>query len=461
MNLELALIGNGLLLLALLFLATVTAAVSRLSRVTLKALADKHEEPTPALLAALARSRRLFLLPLEFGIQVTEICLTLMSFLVLDQLGVTYALFWTLGVMVIVDALFRQLLPNLMTQRDSEEVLLKLLPGLALVYRPLSWVSTPSIRLLRHVRAERERVEPPLDEEAGEEEIQAYIGVGAEEGIFEKEETELIQSALEFGSTLVREIMTPRNEIVSIPEDSNFGQLREAFISSKHSRLPVTGGEIDQIVGAVFLRHFMVHLGRWDDESPILPLINEAIFVPETKKVSDLLSQFQETSGYMAIVVNEYGSVTGLVTIEDLVEEIVGEIHDEDEMRKVDLIKEDSGSYIVRGGMEVEDLEDQLMTDFGEPDVTTVSGLVVNHLGRVPGEGERVVLGNGMSFEILSADQRRIDQMRIHLGDSGPRSRITGPHSKETDRGAQKARRNRSDSSESGGVACRTGTKDP
>ena len=142
------------------------------------------------------------------------------------------------------------------------------------------------------------------------------------------------------------------------------------------------------------------------------PLLLKPWFVPETKRVAELLKEMQANAEHLAIVINEYGAVAGVVTIEDLVEEIVGEIRDEDELRRVDLTYEGNGNYIVRGGVSLEEVEEALDVHFGEQDVTTISGLVVSTLTRVPTAGETMTI-NGMEVEVLSADRRRIHTMRI------------------------------------------------
>jgi CBS domain containing-hemolysin-like protein len=302
----------------------------------------------------------------------------------------------------------------MITQSEPEQVLLRFLPLFRRFYPFLCWLSYPLITLLRISKASREdnQVAAGPEEEATEEEIQAYLGVGEEEGIIEEEESRLIQSALEFGDLLAREIMTPRTEIVAIEEKATIAELKDLMISSKFSRILVYREQLDQAIGVVYVRNFLSYLGDGGGEEPITPLIHKAWFVPETKKVSELLKEMQHNAEHLAILINEYGSVSGLVTMEDMIEELVGEIRDEDELEKIDLTYAGDGSYIVSGGAEIEELEETLEVDFGDLAVTTVSGLIVGHLGKVPTVGETVVL-DGLSVEILSADRKRIQSMRV------------------------------------------------
>jgi CBS domain containing-hemolysin-like protein len=400
------------LLLIVSFLSLVEAAVARLTRLALKVLAEKHTGPGYSLLRRVASDRTGFLLPLQVGSQsLLAVVAVLVTYLFLVSEWERPVLLALIAVVLIV-ILVRQLVPRLIVERDPQRVLLKLFPSMRGGYRVLGTISAPVVLVLAAFRARHK--EAMTDEEAGDEEIQAYLGVGEEEGIFESTETPLIQSALEFGSTLVREIMTPRNEIVAIEQSSTLSQLREVVVNSKHSRIPVYRGQIDHVVGVVYVRALLAQLEAGSGDKSIEPLINEVVIVPETKKVSELLKDLQAGAERMAIVINEYGTVSGLVTVEDLLEEIVGDIRDEDELRRVDLVYQGGGHYLARGGLEVEDLEEELGVHFGEHQAATVSGLVVSHLGKVPSAGETLVL-DGVLIEVLSSDQRRIHSLRVSL----------------------------------------------
>ncbi len=410
---ELELFTIVLLLLVLLFLSTLEAVISRLSRLTLRILAKREGEIAGGLVKRIVRDRGQFLLPLEFGSHLVQVGLAVLITSMLLGGAWPYAPLVAFLILLFTVFIFRHLVPKIVAQSDPEQLLARLLPPLSRCYPILLWLSVPLASTLRLFRS----WSPPEDqdggqeEEATEEEIEAYIGVGEEEGIFEEEESDLIQSALEFGSTLVKEIMTPRTEIVAAEEQTTISELKELVVSSKHSRIPIYRGSLDQIVGLVYVRNLLTHLKESGGDDPIAPLVKKPLYVPETKKVPELLKEMQGQAEHMAIVINEYGTVSGLVTIEDVLEEIVGEIWDEDEMRRVDLVYEGEGNYMVRGGVEVDELEDTLGLDLGETDVTTISGFVVAHLGKVPSAGE-VFSINGTQVEILSADERKISAMR-------------------------------------------------
>ncbi len=411
---QIAFITAGFLILLLFFLSIIESSVTRLSRLSLKVLAEREANPKTLLLGELSRDRYLFLLPLEFGIEVLQILIAVLVSTLFLLSGWSYAPLWSVLVLLVLVTLVRLLIPRLVAERNPQATLLKLLPLFRSGYRLLWRLSLPLLLVLRSAKALESTTSPSLkqDEEASEEEIQAYINVGEEEGIIEEEEGKLIQSALEFGSTLVRGIMTPRAETVAIEERATISELKKLMVSSNHSRIPVYRGQIDQIVGVVYVRHLLADLEEGKGQSSIKSLINEAWFVPETKRVSDLLKEMQKRAEHLAIVVNEYGTVSGLVTIEDLVEEIVGEIRDEDELDQVDVDYEGEGTYLVRGSTEITELEETFGIDLGKGDVTTVSGLVVTHLGQVPAPGETIRF-NGIQAEVLNADRSKIHTMRI------------------------------------------------
>ncbi len=426
-------IGSSLiLLLVLLYFSTFESAALNASRLSIRVLAEKHESPRYALLGRLAADRRLFLLPLQLcNLAVLVVVTAVLTVTLTREIG--WSLAWSLILTVAVVAPCRLLLPQYLVQGRAADILLGLLPTLRHIYPALAFLVRPLVvgLGLTAKRREEENERDNGDEEITEEEILAYLGVGEEEGIFESSESGLIQSALEFGSTLVREIMTPRNEIVAIEENATLRQLRDLIVSSKHSRIPVYREQLDFIVGVAYVRSLLAHLEPGRENEPITPLVSEVLIIPETKRVYDLMKEMQAKGEQLAIVINEYGTVSGLVTLEDLVEEIVGEIRDEDESPTEDIVYEGEGSYIVRGATEVDLVESVLHVDFGKREAATVSGLVVECAGRVPSPGESVRI-DGVELFVLSADGKRIHTLRVRAAagashsSAGARSDVDG-----------------------------------
>jgi putative hemolysin len=279
--------------------------------------------------------------------------------------------------------------------------------AIAALARPLTW-SVEFIDSLFDLGGAEQDSEPASPEEH----IEALISAGEEEGIIQEGDRELIQSVVAFGDKRVREVMTPRPRIVAISQDATLEELRQLVINEQYSRIPAYDGDIDTIAGFVHVRDMF----EVDEEQRALKKVREIMrpirAVPETKAVTDLLREMQEEGAHMAVVVDEYGSTAGIVTLEDMVEEIVGEIHDEHEPER-DFHQEPDGSYIVSGSFDVSRLENLL--DFrpsDEPESTTVGGLVTEWLGHVPKPGEETER-DGICVTVLAANGRRVDQLRV------------------------------------------------
>ena len=242
--------------------------------------------------------------------------------------------------------------------------------------------------------------------------VDALIEAGQEEGILQESDRELIQSVVEFGDKTVREAMTPRPEMVAVPVDTTVEQYIELLRSRRFSRVPVYKGSLDHIKGIVVAHDVLQVPDSEAHTRTVASLMHtDVCFVPESKRTSQLLREMQRNNIRMAIVIDEYGGVAGLVTIEDLVEEIVGEIRDEHES-KPDIVREPDNSYVVPGNMDVDRL-DQLFGRRPESrEATTIAGLVSEILGHIPQKGE-VLEDDGLRFEILESTDRRVERLRI------------------------------------------------
>jgi putative hemolysin len=256
----------------------------------------------------------------------------------------------------------------------------------------------------------RERMEEE-EEEVTDEELQAYIDVGEEEGIIEPSEGRLLQSIVDFGDRLAHEIMTPRIDVQAFDARRGLEDLAALFSESKYARIPIYVKSIDQITGVVHVKDVLDAVLRKEHRS-VAELARAPYFVAETKKVSEILREFQSEHLQIAIVVDEYGGTAGIVTTEDIIEEIVGEIADEHEDEEATIVETGDGTYLVSGMLRVEDLEDHLDSNLSDVDYETVAGLVFTTLGRVPAVGT-IVTKNGVRFEIDRADRKRIYRLKV------------------------------------------------
>jgi CBS domain containing-hemolysin-like protein len=407
----------GFFLALLVFLSSIEAALTQSSPVTLRTKLEPESGPAPKLLSVVLDDKMQVLVPLHLGTQISLIVIAILTtHLCLERWST-----WGLGVAFIVISLlslvFRQLLPRLITQNNSEAKLVRLLVAFRPVYGMLRSLALPLSSILNLFKRRHEEAVStagPTADETTEEEMQAYLDIGEDEGILEEEDTKLIQSVVEFGDTLVREVMTPRTKIVACEEASTIGQLRDTMIRHRHSRIPIYRGDIDHIIGIAYIRQLLAYSSREHESEPITPLIHPALFVPETKRVSTLLKELQERGDHTAIVIDEFGGVAGLVTIEDLVEEIVGEIRDEDQAKTTEVVEESPRSYLLGGSTELHRLEELAGKRFEALDASTVAGLIIAFLGRVPSPGEEFDI-DSLHVQILDADRKRIHRVRITL----------------------------------------------
>lgn len=296
-------------------------------------------------------------------------------------------------------------LPRLINTLNRKRILGFFLPS----YRLVRFLAYPLLVLTKIKETSEEHEEL---RETSDEEIQTFIEEAQEEGIIETEERGLLKSVVEFGDTVVREIMTPRVDMATIRSDTTIENLRKLVIKEKHSRIPVYKDRVDNIEGIVIVKDLLEYADDKYKNEPIQSLIRTVYFVPESMKVSELLKEFQERKQKLAVVVDEHGGVSGLVTMEDLVEEIVGEIQDEYDREEIQIIEKGPSDYIVSGDAEVEEIEELFDLEFAEDSYITIGGLVTHHLGRLPEVGEKVQIKN-LSLEILEVDQKTVKKLRI------------------------------------------------
>jgi CBS domain containing-hemolysin-like protein len=311
----------------------------------------------------------------------------------------------------VVMMLVAYIIPQILYRRSTGHWLLPLVPILkfsAAMMMPIVGLLTFMHSLMDITKPEPTETEPPTPAEN----IDALITAGAEEGLIEEEDRELIQNVVEFGDKIVREVMTPRPNIVGIRADATLEQLRQLVICEQYSRIPVFDGSIDQIVGFVHVRDMFELEEEQRSKGSIRELMRPIRFVPETKSVHDLMREMQQEGAHMVIVVDEYGNTAGLATLEDIVEVILGEIRDEHEPDS-DITRDEQGGYIVSGSFDVSRLADIFDIKLEEDlESTTVGGLVSEWMGRVPAKGE-IVERDGLRIEILASDELRVEQVRV------------------------------------------------
>jgi len=271
-------------------------------------------------------------------------------------------------------------------------------------------IVVPLHRLAQRLESSRPTNGDERDEEQ-DEEVEALIEVGEREGLLEAEEGEMMRGIVDLDETVVREIMTPRTDIIALPVETSVASARGTLLQEGHSRLPVYRGSIDNVVGVLHARDLFQAWESHGESEAVSRYLRPAAFVPETLSAAELLAEMRQKT-HLAVVVDEYGGTAGLVTLEDLLEEIVGDIRDEHESEEELMVEENDGSWTINAVTHVKELEPLFGLELEQRDFDTVGGLVVFGFGRVPSVGERIEL-HGLSVEVLQADRRRVHKVRM------------------------------------------------
>jgi putative hemolysin len=407
----------AILLIALLGLLTLASYVDRLYAEMGKFLSREFQENIEAYeervepRLGVSRDRAAMSMTVLAQLSMAGIGVIIGYVLFKENRWVVLDLVQALVSLIFIIVIFHQLIPYLFFVRTRGNWLVHW----SLVLRGLIYLAMPATLILGFGLsvASLTREHPEKQPEHPSEAVDALIEAGQEEGILEESDRDLIQSVVEFGDKTVREVMTPRPDIVAVPEAMTVAELTDLLDKSPYSRMPVYEGDIDHIKGIVYAKDLLQIADVEAHTRIVRDLMKpDVYFVPETKLGSDLLREMQRDNARMAIVIDEYGGVAGLVTIEDLVEEIVGEIRDEHE--KSAIVKESDTSYIFNGNADVDLLEKLLGVRPDEKEATTIAGLVSELAGHIPKAGE-IFEEKGLRFEVLESTDRRVDRVRVSL----------------------------------------------
>ncbi len=414
-----------LILLAMVFLATLDLAFSHISDVGLRRIAsdleDSQNEGKAKLLREILEFRPRFRLALSATIQVLLVSAAVIITLIgirITSTQTTLVLF-SLFTGLLVTVLFRQVIPRLIIRNDPDKKFLFLLPLVRPLYRLIYVVMAPFSARARSKELQQKleaTVAPDTaeDREDDDEDFQALMEVGEAEGIIEEKERELIESMVEFSDTRAGEIMTPRTEICAVAAGASVRAVRDLMTEEKYSRLPVYRDSIDNVEGIIYVRDLLQAWADGKESETIEGFVRDAYFVPETKSASELLKSMQTNHVQIAIVIDEYGGVAGIVTVEDIIEEIVGEIEDEDteEEEIIEIIEGDGGYWDVLGSTDIDKIERLFDIELEDDEYTTVAGMINSEAGYVPKIGETLTL-RGLEAKILRSDEKRVSLVRL------------------------------------------------
>jgi gliding motility-associated protein GldE len=402
-----------LLFLSGFFSSSETALLS-IDKIKLKRLQEQKKK-NAKLVAGLLKEPEAFLSAILIGNNIVNVGASALATAMALQLFENNAVGIATGVVTVLVLIFGEITPKTYAAQNAERVanlVAKPIHLLTIALKPAIYILSAITDFIMRLMGGQINYNRNI---VTEEEIRLLVNVGHEEGLIEAEEREMIDSIFDFDDTIVREIMVPRVDMVAVEVDNDFNDTLETIIAAGHSRIPVFKETVDRIIGIIYAKDLLPYFKRDIKKPSITHLMRPPYFVPDTKKVNELLREMQEQKNHMAVVLDEYGGTAGIVTIEDILEEIVGEIRDEfDKLDEAFIRKIDNHTYIISGKANVEDLNDELKIKLPLEDYETLSGLIFSELGKVP-EGGEVVELEGVKLIVEEVAEHRILKVRVEL----------------------------------------------
>lgn len=339
---------------------------------------------------------------------------------VISSSAFVIATFIVTSIIALFTLVLGELVPKRMALSQSEKISLKVagtINFLAKITYPVVKFLTVSTNLIVKLMGGPVKT---TDDQITEEEIRSMINVGEEKGIFQETETEMINSIFEFDDTVAKEVMTPRTDIVALSSEATREEILDIIVEENFSRIPVYEESIDNIIGILYVKDLFTMIKNKNEwEVSLKDIIRDAHFVPEYKKIDELFKEMQKSKTHIAVVIDEYGGTAGIITIEDLLEEIVGNIFDEYDEVVLDFEKIDDNTYIVSGMLDIDDINDILDTKLPEEEFDTISGMLLSHSGKMPEVGYELIIDN-IYFRIEEVDDKRISKIRIEKRETEP-----------------------------------------
>lgn len=407
------LVSLAVLVLLSAFFSSAETAFSTVNRVKLRALAEENHKGAIRVLAILDQYGKM-LSTILIGNNIVNLSASSVTTTLAISLWGNTAVGIATGVLTFVILMFGEIIPKTWAMQRAEFIALLFGP----VIRLLMTVLTPIIFLvdklsncilrLLHISSEGNNFH------ITEKELKTYVDVSHEGGVIESEERALIYNVFDFGDTVAKDIMIPRIQMTTVPLSATYQELLSTFQSCMFTRLPVYDDDPDHIIGIVNIKDFI--LVKDKEKFSLKKILREAYYTYEYKNVSDLLMEIREKSCNIAFVLSEYGATVGMITMEDLIEELVGEIRDEYDADEEELIQEtEEGQYLVEGGMKLDDINDALNISLDSEDYDSIGGLILEKLNRLPEDQETVELENGITLQACGVQDNRIVKVLITL----------------------------------------------
>ena len=396
-----------------IFFSSAETAVTAVNRLRLRALADESNRKAQVILTLLEKPNRLLGTILVGNNMVNIIATTIGTALAIRYLGPVRGLTVATVSLTLIILIFCEITPKVYSASNAEKVSLLIarpLAGAASLLYPLSRVFTGLTNILIRITGGKVNTQVQY---ITEEELRTMVNVSQEEGLLESEEKEMIHNIFEFSETPVKDVMIPRPDIVAVSLEAGFDDLAVVIREEQFSRIPVYEGSVDSIVGVIYVKDLFGLSDAEKESFRVREYLRDAYFIPEMKRIGNLFEEMRALKIHMAVVLDEYGGTAGLVTIEDLVEEIVGDISDEYDQELAPLfINVDEHTSSIDASMRIDEVNDMMDLDIPDEDADTIGGFVLSRMERIPEEGERFEWHN-MEFIIDQMDGRRIMRVTI------------------------------------------------
>lgn len=409
------------ILIVLLFLSgffsSAETALTTVNKIRIRALADEGDRRASRVLSIQENYSKM-LSTILIGNNIVNISASSLATSLTIRLLGNYAVGVTTGVLTLLVLLFGEIVPKNWAMINSERLSLTY----SSIIQSLMWVLTPVIFVvdgLSHLIFKLFRIDPDAGKNLmTENELRTYLDVSHEDGVIESEEKKIIYNIFDFNDAVAKDIMIPRINMVSADINSSYKQVFNLFKDSMYTRIPIYEDQEDNIIGLINVKDFLLVTDKRSFNIRENNLLRQAYYTYEYKKTSDLLDELRAESTNVVFVLNEYGATVGMITLEDLLEEIVGEIrdeYDEDEEMQIQTVENEPRTWLVEGGMNLNDINDRLGTSFDSEDYDSIGGLIIEALDRFPEDQEVVVLDDGTILKVMNIQNNRIVQVKLTL----------------------------------------------
>ena len=402
----------ALIILVLLsaFFSSAETSLTTVNRVRLKTLAEEGNRRAKTALEVLDKYGKM-LSAILIGNNIVNLSASALATILAIHIHFTVGI--ATAILTVVILIFGEIVPKNMAMINSEKMALlyaSMISGLMKLLTPLIFVIDSLAKGIMKLF----RVDADKKTAMTENELRTYVEVGHEDGVIESEEREMIYNVFDFGDAVAKDVMIPRIDMVTVDKEATYEEVMEVFKDCMYTRIPVFEEDKDNIIGLINIKDFILVEDK--AKFKISDILRQAYYTYEFKKTADLLVEMRQKCFNVAFVLNEYGGTAGMITLEDLLEEIVGEIRDEYDSDEEQLIqKMQDRTYLVEGSMKLSDINDELGTDLQSEDYDSIGGLIIEHLDRVPEDGAQIVTDQGIRLQVQGVSQNRILKVIMEL----------------------------------------------